>query len=273
MRKIVIGIGLAVVLLGGGLYAFFSPTVLQWRIERACPQMTGDCAMRTRALAHLLAYKGETERALHWYRQGADAGDPISMFHYAWMIEQQALDRFQAGAFAQGAQGKLPHLPSDLRAQFDNATEWYRKSADKGFAPAMNNLGQALVRGATGARNPQAAAHHYKLAAQAGNPIAGYNLALAHLMGDGVAQSAAEAEKWVEWSPARKYKKADLAQPTLERTRLQGGMPAENLRQKLRAAADAGPPATAKMEFRALPPVASLPSFEQVRRQSGGPAR
>jgi hypothetical protein len=47
----------------------------------------------------------------------------------------------------------------------------------------------------------------------------------------------------------------------------------ESLRKKLRAAADSGPPATAKFEFRPLQPVASLPTFEQVRRQSGAPLR
>jgi hypothetical protein len=271
MRKSAIGIGLVLLLVGGGLYAFLSPTVLQWRVERACPQMTGDCPLRARALAHLFAYKGETERALHWYRKGAEAGDAMSMFHYAWMIEQQALDRFRAGAFEQAAQGKQAQLPSDLRAQLDNATAWYRKSADKGFAPAMNNLGQALARGATGPRNPQAAAHQYRLAAQAGNPIAGFNLALAHLSGDGVAQSMSEAEKWMEWSPARKFNAADLQPPTLERTRFKGGMIVERMRQQIRDVADAGAPATAKLSFG--PTVSGLPSFEETRRQSGGPKR
>lgn len=273
MRKVALGIMLVLALAGAGLYAFLSPAVLQWRVESACPQMTGDCPQRTRAHAHLYAYKGETERALYWYRKGAYAGDALSMFHYAWMIEQQALDQFQAGAFEQAALGKQVALSSDLRAKLDEATAWYRKSADKGFAPAMNNLGQVLARGATGVRNAQSAAHFYRLGAQAGNPVAGFNLALAHLHGDGVAQSASEAEKWIEWSPARKYNESDLTRPTLERTRIQGGMLSDAVRKKIRAAVEGGPPATAKLEFRPLAPVASLPTFEQARRQSGGPMR
>jgi hypothetical protein len=273
MRKIAIGIVLVLALAGAGLYVFLSPSFLEWRVEQVCPQMTGDCTIRTRALAHLWSFKGETDRAMHWYRKGAEAGDPMSMFHLAWMIEQKALDQYQAQSFEQAAVGKQASLSPELRKQFDEATSWYRKSADKGFAPAMNNLGQSLARGATSAPNPQAAAHQYRLAAQAGNPVAGFNLALAHLFGDGAAQSASEAEKWIEWSPSRKYNPVDLRRPTLERTRIQGGMLAEPKRKKLRDAADAGPPATAKLEFRPLQPVASLPTFEQVRRQSGGPGR
>ncbi len=273
MRKIAIGIVLVVALAGAGLYVFLSPGFLEWRVEQVCPQMTGDCPLRARSLAHLSAYKGETERALRWYRKAAEAGDPMSMFHLAWMIEQRALDRFQVQAFAPAAMGTQPGLSPELRKQFDEATSWYRKSADQGFAPAMNNLGQSHARGATSARNPQAAAHYYRLAAQAGNPIAAFNLSLAHLHGDGVTQSASEAEKWSVWSPSRKYNEIDLRPPTLERTRINGGMPAEILRKKLRDAAAAGPPATAKLEFRPLQPVASLPTFEEMRRQSGGPVR
>jgi TPR repeat protein len=273
MRKIAVGVASLLALSGAGLYVFLSPSFLEWRVERACPQITGDCAGRVRALAHILAYKGETERALHWYRKGAEAGDPMSMFHLAWMVEQKALDQIQAKSFEQAALGKTASLPPELRMQLDDAASWYRKSADKGFAPAMNNLGQAMARGTAGARNPQAAAHYYRLAAQAGNPVAGFNLALAHLLGDGVTQSASEAGKWLEWSPARKYNQADLQQPTLERTRVNGGMLAESMRKKLRDAAEAGPPATAKLEFRPLQPAANLPTFEQARRQSGGPVR
>ncbi len=268
-----LGVVLVLALAGAGLYAFLSPGALEWRVENACSQMTGDCPTRVRALAHLFANKGETARALLWYRKGAEAGDPASMFHYAWMIEQQALDRFHAVAYEQAALGKHHVLSPELRAQFDDAVTWYRKSADKGFAPAMNNLGQAMARGGIGVRNPQGAAHYYRLAVQAGNPIAGFNLGLAHINGDGVAQSASEAERLIEWSPARKFNNGDLSQPTLERTRIQGGMPPATLRKKIREAADAGPPATAKLEFRPLAPSANLPTFEQVRRQAGGPKR
>jgi hypothetical protein len=111
------------------------------------------------------------------------------------------------------------------------------------------------------------------MAVQAGNPVAGFNLSMAYLRGDGVQQNSAEALKLMEWSPLRKYSEADLAQPTLERTRFNGGLLAQGLREKIRSAADSGPPATARMEFRPLRPVSSLPTFEEVRRQSGGPRR
>jgi hypothetical protein len=272
MRRIVIATAL-LSLAAAGVFAFLSPGVLEWRVERACPQIAESCFGRARALAHLWAYKGEAERAKLWYRKAAEAGDPMSMFHLAWMIEQKAVDIYQAKSFDAAALGKAPNLQAELRPQFDAAAAWYRKSAEKGFAPAMNNLGQIHARGLLGVRNPQMAAHYYRLAAQAGNPVAGFNLALAHLHGDGVAQSSSETEKWIEWSPSKKFSEADLQQPTLERTRINGGMLTESLRKKLRAAADSGPPATAKFEFRPLQPVASLPTFEQVRRQSGAPLR
>lgn len=273
MRKVAIAVALVLALAGAGVYAFLSPAVLEWRLERSCPQITADCAIRARALAHVWGYKGEIERALHWYRKGAEAGDPMSMFHLAWMIEQKALDEIETRFSEAAASGGLQNPPPELRKQLDEAGAWYRKSADKGFAPAMNNLGQVLARGAPGARNPQAAAHYYRLAAQAGNPVAGFNLALVHLFGDGVTQSSSEAEKWLEWSPQRKYNQADLQTPTLERTRIQGGMLGEATRQKLREAATAGPPATAKLELRPMKPIASLPTFEQVRREAESRAR
>ena len=253
------------------IYAFLSPSVLEWRVQRACPQVTEQsCAMRARALAHLFAFEGNTERALHWYRKAAESGDAMSMFHLGWMIEQKALDGFQVAAFAAAASGNAASS-QDAQSHIGDAVEWYRKSAAKGFAPAMNNLGQAYERGLATSRNPQMALYYYRMAAEAGNPIAGFNLALSGSFGLGL--SEAEAKKWMEWSSARKHNKADLGSPTLERTRIMGGMPVEDLRVRLRAAANSGTAASVKLELRPLAPVASLPTFEQVRRASGGPAR
>lgn len=273
MRRILIITVTLLAIAGGGLFALLSPTALEWRLGYTCPKITEDCALRARALAHLFAYKGETERAIHWYRQAAEAGDPMSMFHLGWMIEQQAVETYHVQAWESAARGETSQFRSTLRPQFEQAAAWYRRAADKGFAPAMNNLAQLYARGVMGSRNPQMAAHYYRMAAQAGNPVAGFNLSLAHLAGDGVAQNPSEALKLMEWSPGRKYNQADLQRPTLERTRFNGGMLAEGLRAQLRSAADAGPPATAKMEFRPLRPVSTLPTFEEVRRQAGGPRR
>jgi hypothetical protein len=273
VRKLIVIVVAVLALSGAGAYAFLSPKVLEWRVEQACSEMTESCTTRARALAHLWAYQGENERAVHWYRRAAEAGDAASMFHLAWMMEQQVIEAYHVKAWEAAALGQTTGLRSEMRAQFDQATSWYRRAAEKGFAPAMNNLGQVYARGLNGSRNPQMAAHYYRMAAQAGNPVAGFNLSMAHLAGDGVAQNSAEALKLMEWSPGRKYNAGDLQRPTLERTRFNGGMLAEGLRQRLRSAAESGPPATAKMEFRPLQPVSSLPTFEEVRRQSGGPRR
>lgn len=268
MRRIIIIVAAVLALSGAGIFFLLSPTVLEWRLEYACADMTQSCAIRARALGHVWAQKGETERAMHWYRKAAEAGDPKSMFHLGWMIEQQAVDIYNARAWEAAALGQTAGIRSALRPQFDQAASWYRRAAEKGFAPAMNNLGQIHARGLNGSRNPQMAAYYYRLAAQAGNPVAGFNLSLALLTGDGVAQNGAEALRLMEWSPGRKYSAADLQSPTLERTRFNGGMLAAGLREKLRHVAEAGPPATAKMDMRPLRPVSSLPTFEEVRRQA-----
>lgn len=273
MRKIVIIVVTMLALTGGGLWALLSPTAIEWRLELTCAEMTESCATRARALGHIWAYKGSTERATHWYRKAAEASDAMAMFHLGWTIEQQAIEAYRVKAWEAAALGQTTGLRSELRTQFDQAAAWYRRAAEKGFAPAMNNLGQVYARGLNGSRNPQMAAHYYRMAAQAGNPVAGFNLSMAHLAGDGVLQNSGEALKLMEWSPAKTYSLADLQRPTLERTRFNGGMLAQGLREKLRSAADSGPPATAKMEFRPLQPVSSLPTFEEVRRQSGGPRR
>jgi TPR repeat protein len=264
VNKLIVGVIAVAALSGAGLYGLLSPGVLEWRLERDCPQVTEACTARVRALAHMLSAKGQTDRAIKWYRKGADAGDPLSMFHLAWMIEQRAIEKLPTRPSA--AFGMVGVMPGALRSEFDLATTWYRRSAEKGFAPAMNNLGQVHAHGFIGARNPEMAVHYYRMAAQAGNPVAAFNLTLAYLLGDGVIQSGREAEKWIEWSPSRKFSQADLQQPTLERSRLHGGMLSSNLRDKLRAAASSGPPATAKLEFQPLKPASNLPTFEQVRR-------
>jgi TPR repeat protein len=230
--------------------------------------MTDSCVVSARALGQVWAYNGEAERAIHWYRRAAEAGDPKSMFHLGWIIEHQAVETYNGKAWEAAALGQTSGFRSELRPQFDLAASWYRRAAEAGFAPAMNNLGQLYARGLNGSRNPQMAAYYYRMAAQAGNPVAGFNLSLAHLAGDGVAQNGAEALKHMEWSPSKKYSEADLQSPTLERTRFNGGMLGQGLRERLRSAAEAGPPATAKMEFRPMRPVSNLPTFEEVRRQS-----
>src|SRR5688500_14549808 len=105
MRKIIIIAVTMLALTGAGLWALLSPTALEWRLEYSCPEITDSCAVRARALGHIWAYRGETERAMHWYRKAAEAGDAMSMFHLGWMMEQQVIEAYHVKAWEAAALG------------------------------------------------------------------------------------------------------------------------------------------------------------------------
>jgi hypothetical protein len=269
MRKVAIVAVSLIAVAGAALYALTLPAVMEPLFDLTCREMTPRCQVRARAIGHAWSGKGDPERAIGWYRKAADAGDPTSMFHLAWMLEEQAIAGMPAAhdkwVEASGS-SDVPEMKA-VDALFAKAADWYRRAADKGFAPAMNNLGEMYKDGMNGARNPQMAAHYFRMAAQAGNPVGAFNLSLAYRMGDGVTRDVAQADKWAEWSPGTKFSEADFAAPILERTRFLGGDIPTKLTARLRAVADNGPPAVVKLELSPLKPDPSLPTFQQVREE------
>lgn len=98
----------------------------------------------------------------------------------------------------------------DAKAQFDlgvwyeseipsnevEALNWYRKSAEQGFAPAQYKVGYAYAIGQGVPHDDTEAAKWYRKAADQGHALAQLNLGTAYNKGLGLPRDDAEAEKW-----------------------------------------------------------------------------
>lgn len=274
MRRIWIAFAALVLLSAAAVTALLTvPQVIEKSIEWTCSftQPSDTCLVRMRAMGHVWSRKGDLARAEIWYRRAADHGDAVSMFHLAWIYEEAGQadvetafrtisDEARTDALMDGPEAARKLLP---QANFVRAAQWYRKSADKGFAPAMNNLGELYVAG-MGVRQDVSAAFDWHIAgARAGNPVAAMNTALDFRAGRGVAANAGEAEKWSNWTG--KASAPDLGDLTLGRTKLFGNGIPERERALFRAAADKGVPV--KVAMKPLKADPGLPTFRQVREQ------
>jgi TPR repeat protein len=202
-------------------------------------------------------------RAKPWYARAAAQEDAASMFHLGWLYERAALQDLRAGllAFAAEREGREAELADPDVA---HALEWYRKAADKGFAPAMNNLGQLYLSGLAGPTQPEKAIEWIIAAAKAGNPVAAMYLSMAYMSGEFVPVDGAQSQFWSTWLP-KASSAGDLIEPVFTRTELNGmPLPAAK-RAEFRAAAETGRPVTTT--FRPMPPNPSIPTFKSVQRE------
>jgi hypothetical protein len=276
MRKVLIALGALIVVGGAVFYALTLPAVMEQSFAWTCGTATTErCIIRMRGMGHVYSGKDNPERAAHWYRRGAEAGDPAAMFHLAWTLEERGLVQFRA-AISDMAARRAADAPNQSvsfsRSPFEEAILWYRRAADQGFAPAMNNLANLYEQSFLGSRNLDEGFRWYAMAARAGNPIGAFNLSAHYRDGLGVKRDIAEADKWSRWSPEN-FARTDLSEPTLERTRIFGHNVVAPLRAKLRAVAGDGPPAYATLERTPLKPDPNLPTFSQVRDQPKGQQR
>lgn len=287
--KIVLGVAGALVLVPAVVLA---PPTTELIINLTCRPvpLTPNCLVRMRAMGHVWAQLGWIDRAIHWYGRAATEGDdPASYFHLGWAYEQrgqrEAMPRMEAYRKAQDEAAEraavkykadlmagkavpldgpdVENIPEpNVREDFDLAIAAYRKAADRGFAPAMNNIGQMYLSGVFGSRSFGDGAAWVMRAAKAGNPLGAINLAFAYTDGRGVPRDANEAARWGQWT-ADKTDPRDLAQPTLERTAIifRGDIDV-HLAAQIRDKAKTGEAMTSK--FRPLQPDPRLPTFKSV---------
>jgi len=245
---------------GAGLYAMSSPTIMERFVEWACETPTERCLVRMRALGHTWWRHENAERAEHWYRKSADGGDPPAMFHLAWKLERDGVaETIQSAVRSRGA-------TISRSEKIDEAATWYHRAATANFAPAMNNLGNLHEQGLLGRRDFQESFDLYTAAAKLGNPVAAFNLSRAYGLGLGTMRNSSEAEKLAEWSPVL-FNWSDLAEPTLERTYFGGSDLPQSLRVMLRAVADCGPPAVARLKLGPLNADQRVPTFSDVQQR------
>lgn len=288
MRKI-LAITVGVILLAAATIVA-SPWISEKKLEWDCPESEAspseDCVKRMRAAGHMWSGLSNLPNAEYWYRRGSKSGDPIAMFHLAWVYEEFAVEIAKTAMTAAAKQ--LTTAPLDLKpsedfdpsdptslfkkfdfspeyhAYIDQAEAWYRTSADSGFAPSMNNLAQ--IYSVNPLRKPayESALKLHKAAAKAGNPIAQWNIGLTYSAGKGVKADPGEAANWWTWIPG-KQDKTQFASPVLERTRLFGTTMPRNLIKELRHNAQHAIPVT--MKPRSLSPNPTLGGFAQVREE------
>lgn len=256
------------------------PHVSERMLESDCgqPAPGKTCVTRMRSMGHVWSRKGELESAQFWYEKAAEQGDPVAMFHLAWIHEelgfavdeevfQEVAKLFQDDRSLEefADVGKYRSVLQEQAAtNFERAEAWYRKSAEQGFAPSMNNLGQLYAHGWGREADPEAAFRWHLAAAEAGNPIGQLNVATAYRYGHGVAANEAEAERWTAWTPAPGIT-ADLVEPTLIRTRVARVPLPDEARAMIRHGAKLGEPMS--LALKPLQADPSLRSFREVAEE------
>ena len=175
----------------------------------------------------------------------------------------QTKPRAESGdAEAQNSLGEIYAEGKQVRLDYAEAAQWYRKAADQGLAKAQHNLavlydiGQGVTRDESVAagwyrkaaeqgnsdaqytlasmyglgrgvpRDPKQALDWYQRAAEQGEPLARYNLAERYERGKDVVQDLVEAYKWHSLAAEQGLKDAATAKANLERS-LSSGQLAE----------------------------------------------
>lgn len=275
MRRLFVIAGVLVCLLiAGGAALLFVPEVTEKQVELTCSMTAPSegCQSRMTAMGHVWSIKGRLDRAAIWYQRAAEAGDPVAMFHLAWIYDTNGASL--AGGLVRQFEALDMDVPQADRAReretaarrhenFQRAAEWYRKSADKGFTPAMNNLAQLYLLGQFGAPNYAEALRLHLRAAQAGNPVAAMNVSLAFRTGQGVAVDRAQAQKWAIFVPPADA--PEIGSLAMKRTKLYGSDLGSREAAVLRGALKEKAPVTAN--FQPLKPDSRIPTFSQVQRE------
>ena len=128
--------------------------------------------------------KGDYANAEKMLRPLADQGNPKAMYYVGFM-------------YAQG---------NGVGQDMGKAIDWWKKAADKNFAPAEVNLGMTYESGQGGIdKNPQEAAKWYRKAADQGDTQAETSLGDMYVTGRGVSKDPKEAAKLYKAAVAKGF--------------------------------------------------------------------
>jgi TPR repeat protein len=219
----------ALLVLGGVLW-FATPYLFGAFIDLTCTTPPdGTCQTRMRDLGHLWSARGDIAKAQGWYSFAAGGGDPASMFHLAWTYGETYRAEMAADP---------PHVGPAKEAAA-RAVQWYDDAAQRGFAPAANNLGEIYALGLGVDADPEKAHALHMQAAEDGNPAGAANVAIDFTRGRGVMPDPATAAHWREIEPTMATPE-DLDEPTFGRTLVDGKPLPSVTRDEIRAVAKAG---------------------------------
>ena len=98
---------------------------------------------------------------------------------------------------AQNILGNYYYIGEFVAQDFEQATYWYRKAAENGFAWAQLNLGSCYMNGQGVEQSYEQAVYWYKMAAEQGNPSAMTRLGMCYYSGRGVLQDFEMAAFWL----------------------------------------------------------------------------
>jgi TPR repeat protein len=87
---------------------------------------------------------------------------------------------------------------SSVNRNDSDAVEYFRRSAQKGYAPAQVVLGYFYDTGTLVAGDQSEAADWYRKAADQGDPLAQWSLGRLYFLGNGLHQDYKEAERWLK---------------------------------------------------------------------------
>ncbi len=132
-------------------------------------------------------FSGNKTKALSTWKILAARGDARAQYHLARLYELDS-----------ASDEKNP----------ERAIEWFRASAEQGFAAAQNRMGELTAQGIDGAADPVAAVGYWRSAAEQGDSAAQYNLGLAHFRGEGIEEDAGMAERWLRLAADGGYAQA-----------------------------------------------------------------
>ena len=265
-RKFIGGM-LAIIAAAGFLYGAL-PWINEINMAVTCSEPSPSCLVRARAQGHVWSNRDDLDRARKWYAWGAEQGDSKAMFHLAWVEEDKGREILRRTPLF-SVDNERSKLTAEAELALAQAALWYRQSAERGFAPAMNNLGGLQAKGMGTSHDTRAAYQWYRAAAKAGNPVGVLNLASAYI--DSETDGSVEAMS--SWSEIAPWKAApeDLQEPTFGRTLWKGDPLPYERREEMRQAA----------KTRAVMPLqqamqrdARLPTFHRVwRREAPAPQR
>ncbi|MCH3951830.1 MAG: sel1 repeat family protein [Acidaminococcus sp.] len=150
-----------------------------------------------------------------YVKKSCEAGYPVTGFNIAYDLPENSSERVailnavkadiadlakEGDFFAQNALGNMYGDGIGVTQDDLEASRWYRKAAEQGYADAQNNLGVCYRDGQGVEQSDEKAAEWFSKAAEQGFADAQTNLGVCYQNGQGVEQSD---EKAVEW-----YRKA-----------------------------------------------------------------
>ncbi|WP_289298451.1 tetratricopeptide repeat protein [uncultured Reyranella sp.] len=181
----------------------------------------GGGAYAARALARLDEAKSppDVERALSWYRRGAEAGDfecqkVLGEYYGAgfrmpldysqslhWLLKAMEPRRTpHAARDVEGPQARLGFYYENglgTAKNIDEALRWYREAAGNGNADAAYALGRLYEGSENLPANPREAMKFYEAAAERDHPSAQYRLGRGFANGEGLPIDRVQAIKWL----------------------------------------------------------------------------